>query len=106
MRLSPKLDKLSKWSFLIVFLFFWACSIFFYHSHFYFGDIITHSHPYKSDANGKPTHTHTLNCFLLIHALNNFVSTALVIFAFASLLALTYKTLYSKVINIPFLKIL
>ena len=96
MRLNPKLDKFCKWSVLIVFLIFWACSIFFYHSHYYYGDIITHSHPYKSDANGRPTHTHTNGCYLLIHALNNYISTELVIFLSFALLALLFcEKIYS-----------
>lgn len=75
--------KISKYFFLVIFLGFFGSVTFFNHSHIVNGLTIVHSHPFKSDINGKPNHNHTGTGFLLVNFLANFVATA--VFASTSL---------------------
>jgi hypothetical protein len=70
--------NISKYFFLLLFLGFFGSITFFNHAHVVGGITIVHSHPFKSDKNGLPTHSHTTNGYLLIHLLVNY--TAIVVF--------------------------
>jgi len=71
--------NISKYFFLLLFLGFFGSLTFFNHAHVVYGVTIVHSHPFKSDKNGIPTHNHTSNGYLLIHLLANFTVTAILI---------------------------
>jgi hypothetical protein len=70
--------NISKYFFLLLFLGFFGSVTLFDHAHVVNGITIVHSHPFKSDKNGIPTHNHTTNGYLIIHLLMNF--TALAVF--------------------------
>jgi hypothetical protein len=60
--------------FLVLFICFYGSITFFNHTHIVNGDTIVHSHPYKADKEGNPTHQHTSNGYLLIHVIRNFTA--------------------------------
>lgn len=70
--------NISKYFFLLLFLGFFGSVTLFDHAHVVGGITILHSHPFKSDKNGIPTHNHTTNGYIIIHLLMNF--TALAVF--------------------------
>ena len=70
--------NISKYFFLLLFLGFFGSITFFDHAHVEDGITIVHSHPFKSDKNDFPTHSHTTNGYLLIHLLVNYA--AIVVF--------------------------
>jgi len=72
--LRYRLVNISKYFFLIVFFGFFVSTTFFDHAHIYKGDIIVHSHPFKPDANGNPSHNHTGSGYLLVFLLDNFIA--------------------------------
>ncbi len=59
---------------LVLFIFYYASSTLFIHSHIIDGEVITHSHPYSSTS-----HTHTGASIELISLLNNLAFTLCVI---------------------------
>lgn len=58
---------------LAIFLLFFACNNFFKHAHQVDDRIIVHSHPFKSDSQGKPLHNHSAADYLLIHLFNTII---------------------------------
>lgn len=58
------------------------------------GVVIVHSHPFKSAPNA-PVHKHSTNVLILIHSLNNFLSTALLIACFFE----TAGAVFSKILK-------
>jgi hypothetical protein len=74
------LNNIFKYFFLALFLGYFGSITFFNHAHIIDGSAIVHSHPYKSDNNGNPTHNHTQNGYLLIHLLKNFNAAITIIF--------------------------
>jgi hypothetical protein len=81
-RSETRLKRIYAYSLLILFLGYFACITLFYHSHVVFGETISHSHPYKTDKNGAPLHSHSdkgyitihlLSCITLIFAIFNFI---------------------------------
>lgn len=68
---------------------FYTCSItFFTHTHIIGGVTIVHSHFYKTDAEGNPTHEHTGAEIQLIHTLSSFYTFGFIVLFI--LIALTY----------------
>ena len=60
----------------------YTCSItFFTHSHIIGGVTIVHSHFYKTDAEGNPTHEHTGSEIQLINNLSTYFSVGIVVLA-------------------------
>jgi hypothetical protein len=74
--LKKLINNISRYFFLILFLAFFGSTNFFNHTHIVDGDTIVHSHPYKKDKNGNPTHQHSTKGYLLIHIIKNFTTTA------------------------------
>ena len=62
--------NISKYFFLILFLGFLGSITLFNHAHVVNGITIVHSHPFKSDSNGKPIHSHNNKEFITIHLLS------------------------------------
>lgn len=75
------------YAFLTLFIGYFASINLFYHSHLHLNETIVHSHPYNTDANGNPTHSHTGNGFITIQ----FISTlsVLLVFSYFSLKAIS-----------------
>jgi hypothetical protein len=71
---------------LALFLFFFASTIFFNHTHIIDGVTIVHSHPYRHTGNGLPHHNHSTNGFILINFLASFTAIAPIILASVLLL--------------------
>jgi len=75
--------KIAKYLLLIIFVGYWGIITLFPHSHIVNNFTVIHSHPYKTDQNGKPiSHKHTSEQFLLIDLLSSFV-TVLIVFTLA-----------------------
>jgi hypothetical protein len=55
---------------LAIFAAYFVSTNMFYHSHVVLGDTIVHSHPFKSDSNGKPIHSHNDKGYLTIQYLS------------------------------------
>lgn len=58
---------------LLLFLSYYGSISFFYHAHLVNGQIICHSHPFKSEPNNKnpfESHSHTPEAYTLIHQLS------------------------------------
>ncbi|HOB84285.1 MAG TPA: hypothetical protein PKX27_06960 [Bacteroidales bacterium] len=88
--------------FLILFLCFFASTTFFDHTHLHDGNIIVHSHPFKSDPNGKPVHTHNDSGFLLVCILDNIISEAIIFyFLISAILPLLREIFTSPHIILP-----
>ncbi len=66
--------NISKYFFLILFTGFFLSTVLFNHTHISEGSIFVHSHPFKSDINGKPLHSHSNSVYLLVFLLNNFIA--------------------------------
>lgn len=60
--------------FLMIFVCYAGSVSFFFHSHIINGVTIVHSHPYKADEKGNPTHTHTVSEIQLIRNLSSWYS--------------------------------
>jgi len=85
---------------LLLFMSFFGSNLFFNHSHIVDGNIIVHSHPYKSGKDGKPLHTHTDNTFVLIHILNNIILVAASSLILAALSVYFFRGLKSFVYSL------
>ena len=85
---------LSKYFFLILFLGFFASTSFFKHAHIVDGVTIIHSHPFKIDVDGKPSHNHTPNAYLLIHLFAVFTATIICFLLIQNLFWLNQKSAY------------
>ncbi|RPH33689.1 MAG: hypothetical protein EHM93_04300 [Bacteroidales bacterium] len=73
--------RIAKYLLLILFVGYWGSITLFPHSHIVNNFNVIHSHPYKTDQNGKPySHKHTSEQFLLIDLLSYFV-TGIIAFA-------------------------
>jgi hypothetical protein len=83
---KKSITRLTGYFFLILFLGFFASTTFFNHTHIVDGDTIVHSHPYKKDKNGNPTHQHSTKGYLLIHIIKNFTTTAVASTLFGTIL--------------------
>lgn len=59
---------------LILFTGFFASTVLFNHTHITEGSILVHSHPFKSDHDGKPLHSHSNTVYFLVFLLNNFIA--------------------------------
>jgi len=64
--------NISKYFFLLLFLGFFGSITLFRHAHVVDGITIVHSHPFKNDKSGNPSHNHSSNGYQLIHLLANF----------------------------------
>lgn len=60
--------------FLVFFIFYYLGTVLFIHTHTIDGKLVTHSHPYQSDAQGNPLHTHSTAEFTLIRVLSQFLT--------------------------------
>ncbi|MDD2411627.1 MAG: hypothetical protein RBS19_08450 [Bacteroidales bacterium] len=60
--------------FLVFFIFYYLGTVLFIHTHTIDGKAVTHSHPYQSDAQGNPLHTHSTAEFTLIRILSQFLT--------------------------------
>ena len=60
--------------FLVFFIFYYLGTVLFIHTHNIDGKVVTHSHPYQSDAQGNPLHTHSTAGFTLIRILSQFLT--------------------------------
>jgi hypothetical protein len=58
---------------LVLFAAYYGSANFFYHTHTILGETITHSHPYKSDSNGKPIHNHSEKGYITIQFITSFL---------------------------------
>jgi hypothetical protein len=89
---KKSISRLTGYFFLILFLGFFGSNTFFTHSHIVDGNTIVHSHPFKKDQNGNPTHQHSAKGYLLIHIINNFTALAVASILFAvALLKFLYE---------------
>lgn len=66
--------------FLVFFIFYYLGTVLFIHTHTIDGKLVTHSHPYQSDAQGNPLHTHSTAEFTLIRVLSQFLTLSFFIF--------------------------
>lgn len=69
--------------FLVFFIFYYLGTVLFIHTHNIDGKVVTHSHPFQSDTQGNPLHTHSTAEITLIRVLNQFLT--LSFFAFISI---------------------
>lgn len=77
MSLKQSITKFFKISLLFLFIGFYSGITLFYHVHIVNGQVIVHSHFYKSDASDKTPvkkHTHPLSAYDVIHDLNKMSS--------------------------------
>jgi len=74
-----RVNEFLGYAFLILFIGYYGSITLFYHSHLILGDTIVHSHPYKSDSNGNPVHSHTEKGYLTIQFLSFFSAFSLLI---------------------------
>jgi hypothetical protein len=70
MRNRNLLQKLYVIFFLVIFAGYYACITFFYHTHVVLGETIGYSHPYKTEADGKPVHSHSEKGYITIYLLS------------------------------------
>lgn len=69
---NKKIKSILKIALPVIFITYFCNITFFTHSHLINGVTIVHSHPYKTDANGNPDHSHTGIQIQLIHNLSVF----------------------------------
>ncbi len=77
MSLKQSITKFFKISLIVLFVGFYSGITLFYHVHVINGQVIAHSHYYKSDASDKTPvkkHTHPLSAYDVIHDLNKMSS--------------------------------
>jgi hypothetical protein len=98
--LKKLLRTIPKYFFLAVFIGFLGSTVFFNHTHTIDSKIIVHSHPFKTDGNGRPFHNHNDTGYLLVLLLNNFIASIALTFAVASVILVLAEELLSKTINI------
>lgn len=68
------------------------------HVHIMDNVAIVHSHPYKKDCNGNPTHTHTWSQIYLIQALSNYqITTVIIFFVLLGITLLKYTIVFTPV---------
>jgi|GEM_PF-1320065 len=84
-------SDLSRYFLLLLFLGFFASTNFFDHTHISDGNIIVHSHPFKHDRNGNPTHNHKDTDYLLIYLIQNYLAIAPAILFFSELISIIIK---------------
>jgi hypothetical protein len=83
MRLKNSIKKSCAYFLLILFLGYYGSITMFFHSHIISGDTVVHSHPFRTDNNGLPLHSHTTNGFITIHLLSTIlVSLSFLVFGF------------------------
>ena len=87
---------ISKYFFLLLFIGFLGSITLFNHAHIVNGVTIVHSHPFKSDSNGKPLHSHSENGFITIH----FLSVILISSILCYLSVQPFRHVSHKIINI------
>jgi len=96
---SVKVKNSIRYFLLILFVSYAAGITLFTHSHVINGVTIVHSHPYNKDV----PHSHSTVELDLLHLLNHFVSTSLVVVAITQLfIPLFSVTLFSKPIDIRY----
>lgn len=78
--LNEKLKQILKIALPVIFIAYFCSITFFSHSHVVNGVTIVHSHPYKTDANGNPTHEHSGNELQLIAVFSTFFVAGAIIF--------------------------
>jgi hypothetical protein len=80
------------YSFLILFLGYYGSITLFYHSHIVLGDTIVHSHPYKTNGNGLPSHSHSEKGYITIQLLSVIVvSFIFAYFSFKAIAPVAYE---------------
>jgi hypothetical protein len=93
-RLIIRFKTIIVYSLLILFLGYYGSITLFYHSHLVLGDTIVHSHPYWSDNQGMPSHTHSEKGYVTIQLLSFFaVSFLFIYFSFKTIAPLVFKIL-------------
>lgn len=92
-------SDITKIFFLILFLGFFASTTFFDHAHFFEGNIVVHSHPFKPAPDGKPFHTHNASGFLLVYTLQNIVAEIFVFLITASLFLILFREIIALINN-------
>jgi len=100
--LRNRLKTYLVFSFLMLFLGYFASISFFYHSHLVLGDTIVHSHPFKADSNGKPLHSHSDKGYVSIQLISSVIATALIaIFSLTAVLPVISEivSIYREVIS-------
>jgi hypothetical protein len=73
MNFKESITRLLKLSLLFLFLGYYSSITLFYHAHIVDGEVIVHSHFYKSDADNKTpfkNHSHPVSAYNLIYQLN------------------------------------
>jgi len=89
-------NKVMGYFLLILFVGYFGFITFFSHTHIVNGEVIVHSHPYKSQPINIPTHhNHSTNEFILIHFLSNLIAIASILFL--------GNTIIRKTLNTPLL---
>jgi hypothetical protein len=78
--MSSRVNKIVRLFFLLLFLGYFGCINFFYHSHIVSGDTIVHSHPYKTNNQGFPSHSHSGKGYITIYMLSIFAVSLLYLF--------------------------
>lgn len=68
--LKKQVKKLPGYILLVLFLGYYGSITLFYHSHIVFGDTIVHSHPYKTNGQGLPSHSHSEKGYITIQLLS------------------------------------
>ncbi len=89
---AKKVKTILVYSLLLLFTGYYGSISFFYHSHIILGDTIVHSHPYKSDNNGNPLHSHSEKGYMTIQMLSFFPAySILIIYAFRNNATVIYE---------------
>jgi hypothetical protein len=74
-------NKVMGYFLLILFVGYFGSITFFSHTHIVNGEVIVHSHPYKSQPKNVPFHhNHSKNEFILIHFISNLIAIAPILF--------------------------
>ncbi len=97
------LDKILKYSLLVLFIGYYGSITLFTHTHIVNGVVITHSHPYnffKCEKNEQgeriPLHHHTKNEYVLIHTLSHFLT---IVFFFSTGIKAVEKVLVKYILK-------
>lgn len=87
---------------LTLFIGFFGSNLFFNHSHIVDGNIIVHSHPFKTGSDGKPLHSHPKSTYVLIQILN----ASIFIATLTASLASAFNVFFRKILFISYIPVL
>ncbi len=95
MRLTNYIRRIYVSFLMVLFLGYYVSITLFYHTHIVQGDTIVHSHPYKTDNKGLPSHSHSEKGYIIIHFLSCFsVFIFLFFFNFKTITPIVYKIIF------------